>query len=156
MLCITTTELPYFLDARRPNRTCLCLMFTGTDCEARGLCKITWTSGKPIKSETQVTCWNASFRSLSCTSAGVSFGGQGGLSSRCSLIDVRQMCAAEDEGGEWCPMHGYTEFSLAGDIARLSCRARHLLMEERRVQSAAPNWTLAQGAVELTYILKKG
>ena len=50
--------------------------------------------------------------------------GQGGLLSRSSLDGVHRKLAAEDEGGEWCPMHGYTGFNLVGDRAKISCRVR--------------------------------
>ena len=46
--------------------------------------------------------------------------GQGGLLSRCSLDGVHRKLAAEDEGGEWCPMQGYVGNNLAGVSAKTS------------------------------------
>ena len=44
--------------------------------------------------------------------------------SRCSLDSAHWKLAAEDEGGEWCPMHEYISNNFINIRAKISCRVR--------------------------------
>ena len=48
---------------------------------------------------------------------------QGGLLSMGSLEGACRKLAAEGDGGEWCPIHGYGSSSLFGVTESASCRA---------------------------------